>query len=552
MRLSVWGYATPASPRVRGAHPSPSPSPGTRGSPTGSHLDERSSAFFALGIARTTGRPVLVITTSGTAAAEFHPAIVEASYGRVPLIAITADRPFDLRGVGAPQTIDQQGLFGSAALWSHDMEATADADPSRVVSLAARLVSLAGGDPCGPVHLNLRFRRAPGPRSRCGARPGGGSANRPRSPRCGSCRDRLDRWPARREGRGARRRGAGRPAPARRGRRVRRRRRMAGRCRRPLRAACRAPRPGPGDRRRRSARLDRMAGPDEPGRRGALRGGAHLQAGVAVARGHRQVAQVFIEPAGWRDPTASATTIVRADPAATLAALAAALTEPVPDSWLERWRRADRLASAAIDASAGRDPVPQRAGGGAVAGEAASRTTRRCGWPRRCRCATSTRSSGRPARRCGSWPTGAPTASTGSSPPGWGRRRYREYRRPPRRRPVGAPRSHRPGHRRPPRHPGDRGGGTQRRRRHLPLPPPGRPSRHFERHWGTAARARLRRRGTCHRGGHRGDRRPDATRQAVGEPRRDPACCEVRTDRAANVALHRRIRGAVAAAVAEL
>ena len=77
-----------------------------------SHHDERSAAFFALGIARTTRTPVAVVTTSGTAATELHPALAEAIEGRVPLIAITADRPLRLRGVGAPQTIDQENLFG--------------------------------------------------------------------------------------------------------------------------------------------------------------------------------------------------------------------------------------------------------------------------------------------------------------------------------------------------------------------------------------------------------------------------------------------------------
>lgn len=76
------------------------------------HLDERASAFFALGLAKASGRPVAVATTSGTAAAELFPAVVEASMSRVPLITLTADRPPQLRGVGANQTIDQLELFG--------------------------------------------------------------------------------------------------------------------------------------------------------------------------------------------------------------------------------------------------------------------------------------------------------------------------------------------------------------------------------------------------------------------------------------------------------
>src|SRR6185436_3564388 len=88
-----------------------------------SFVDERSAAFFALGRAKLTGRPAAVITTSGTAAAELLPAAVEAHYSGVPLILITADRPARYRGTGAPQAIEQEGLFGvyaarDAASWS--------------------------------------------------------------------------------------------------------------------------------------------------------------------------------------------------------------------------------------------------------------------------------------------------------------------------------------------------------------------------------------------------------------------------------------------------
>src|SRR5205814_2385529 len=84
-------------------------------------LDERSAAFRALGIGLATGRPAVVLTTSGTAAVELHPAVVEAHQARVPLLAVTADRPAELHHVGAPQTVEQAGLFAGAVRWSLDV-----------------------------------------------------------------------------------------------------------------------------------------------------------------------------------------------------------------------------------------------------------------------------------------------------------------------------------------------------------------------------------------------------------------------------------------------
>src|SRR5688500_7157147 len=81
------------------------------------HHDERAAAFLALGIGLGSGVPAIVLTTSGTAAVELHPAVVEAHQGRVPMVVCTADRPPELHGVGAAQTVDPTHLFGRAARW---------------------------------------------------------------------------------------------------------------------------------------------------------------------------------------------------------------------------------------------------------------------------------------------------------------------------------------------------------------------------------------------------------------------------------------------------
>src|SRR5215470_6643597 len=121
------------------------------------HLDERSAAFFALGLAKESGRPAVLLCTSGTAAANFHPAVLEASHGRVPMIVCTADRPPELRDTGAGQTIDQQKLYGDAVRWFHDPGVPLDR-PGVVAqwrAMASRAVAASAGAPPGPVHLNL-------------------------------------------------------------------------------------------------------------------------------------------------------------------------------------------------------------------------------------------------------------------------------------------------------------------------------------------------------------------------------------------------------------
>ena len=102
-----------------------------------SHVDERCAGFFALGIAQQTGEPVAVVTTSGTAGANVHPAVAEAHEARVPLIVLTADRPPELRARGAGQTIDQLKLFGDAVRWFCELGVAA-ADDTGLAALPLR------------------------------------------------------------------------------------------------------------------------------------------------------------------------------------------------------------------------------------------------------------------------------------------------------------------------------------------------------------------------------------------------------------------------------
>lgn len=139
------------------------------------HVDERAAGFLGLGLGLATGRPAVVVTTSGTAAVELHPAVVEADRAGVPLLACTTDRPPELHGVGAPQTIDQRGLYGASVRSSLAPGVPRGDAAWAWRSLAGRAVTGTVGARPGPVHLDLAFTEpllgSPGPLP--AGRPGG-------------------------------------------------------------------------------------------------------------------------------------------------------------------------------------------------------------------------------------------------------------------------------------------------------------------------------------------------------------------------------------------
>ncbi|MDH3261266.1 MAG: 2-succinyl-5-enolpyruvyl-6-hydroxy-3-cyclohexene-1-carboxylic-acid synthase [Acidimicrobiia bacterium] len=320
------------------------------------HHDERSAAFFALGAAATTRRPVAVVTTSGTAAVELHPAAVEARLSRVPLLLLTADRPPELRDVGAPQAIDQLNLFGTAAKWFHHV-ATPDPRLGRYpATLATRAWATALDLPAGPVHLNFPFREPLAPVVVPGDVEEPSGAWEPRRYVPG----RIEIDPAALEE-------IGREVSARRTLLI------AGPLDRPLfpeaaaalAARARLPivadplsqlRAGDHDRTHvittgdplaRVGRFDTDLRPEVVIRFGAMTTSKALASWLAD---HAEVPQIVIEEADWRDPGASATTMVRTDPVSFARQLAEVI-EAAPSDWATAWIDADRVARANLTGS---------------------------------------------------------------------------------------------------------------------------------------------------------------------------------------------------------
>lgn len=330
-------------------------------------VDERSAGYFALGAAHASGRPVAVLCTSGTAAANLHPAVCEADESNVPLIVLTADRPPELRGIGAGQTIDQLKLYGSAVRWFCEV-GTHEADDAGLLHLrstACRAYAAAAGDArAGPVHLNLAWRDPLGPEPH----PDDVTASSPLAL----------------EGRGGRPlaevpRGRG-PAPSAAMVDV-----MAGHVRgcphgiivcgrqpdpalaEPVTALARAAgypilaeptsqlRLGPHDRELVISAYDVIARvgseafePELIIRFGDLPTSKALRTWLA---GLGEVPQVFFDPSfGWNQPTRAAMVIVRTDPMDAASALADTVDEGERGDWAARWREAEKAAAEAVAA----------------------------------------------------------------------------------------------------------------------------------------------------------------------------------------------------------
>jgi 2-succinyl-5-enolpyruvyl-6-hydroxy-3-cyclohexene-1-carboxylate synthase len=326
-------------------------------------LDERSAGFAALGMAKASGRPVAITCTSGTAAANLHPAVVEAHEARVPLVVLTADRPPELRDVGAGQAIDQIKLYGSAAKWFVEVGTH---EPGRETAIHHRALACraywtaAGGRP-GPVHLNFPLREplAPVPgdldaadwEGRTDARPwtelrGHGSA--PHSDDVHAIAERIAMEPRGVIVCGPGHEDVGEAAS-----------RLAEQAGWPVLAEpTSGVRCGAHDRSHVVAhydvllRIDKFVSAHRPElviRVGDMPTSKPLRALVAAT------SQVVIDPHGaWHEPTRTAETILQATAARTLDALASAVemrSGVIEEGWVAGWRGADAKAWAAIEAA---------------------------------------------------------------------------------------------------------------------------------------------------------------------------------------------------------
>ena len=332
-----------------------------------SHLDERSGGFFALGLAKATGVPVVLACTSGTAAANYVPAVIEAHEARVPLIVLTADRPPELRDVGAGQTIDQVKLYGSAAKWYFEVD-DHPATPERVRwlrQLACRAVWTASDGRPGPVHLNLALREPlvldeplpdaePGGGGRAGGRPWVTRPGRTAPPAPGVAATLADELAARPRalivaGRAERDPQLGAAVAA-----------FADKAALPLLAE-----PLSGARRGPAAIAHYDALLRDPAFGAARTPELVLRIGdLPTSKPLRQwlagldALQIVLDPeTAWQDPAGAAATLLPGDPRTLVEALAERVERRTRGRfWLEEWTGPDRAAAGAIATTLGADP----------------------------------------------------------------------------------------------------------------------------------------------------------------------------------------------------
>ena len=316
-------------------------------------LDERSAGFVALGLGLTAGRPALVATTSGTAAVELHPAMIEASLAGVPLIAATADRPPELHGVGAPQTVEQDGLYGRTPRWAVSPGVAEIAASGSWRSLASRAVAMTVRGPGGPgpVHLNLAFREPllGSPAAPPSGRPDGSPwHDRVEGGGEGPAETAVSLLAGFAGGRGLVVAGAGAgdaltvTASA---------RQLGWPLLADPRSGCRIPAAPPvvasADA---LLRVPEVAAwrPDVVLRLGAPWASKVLAQWLAgLGPG---VQQVLVDPWGrWADPDRQVGRVVAADPSAVTAALGVAAGRPAASGWARQWVAAERAAQAALD-----------------------------------------------------------------------------------------------------------------------------------------------------------------------------------------------------------
>lgn len=335
------------------------------------HVDERSAGFFALGLARASRDPVALVCTSGTAAANYLPAVVEACHSRVPLVVLTADRPPELRDWDAGQTIDQLGLYGGAVRWFAELPVPS-ADPALqryARSLGGRAVAEARGQrgAPGPVHLNWPLREPLDPPPRSGGDDGPTPDERPalrasRSPATAS-REQIHELAA--LARGSRRgvvvcgpldpgdeladalmrlaRRAGWPVLA----------DPASSLRSGAHVGMDSPVVAHGDLLLRDDAFAGAHAPDLVLRLGGTPVSKALRLWLEAAPPQRWIG---VDPAGgFSDPSHLASEMLAVAPADLCRRWAALLDEPAEPAWLRSWLGADARAAAAVDAELARD-----------------------------------------------------------------------------------------------------------------------------------------------------------------------------------------------------